>query len=445
MTISARSAYDAAFDTLRRLRAEGFRALFAGGCVRDRLLGRTPKDYDVATNATPECVLRLFPRARAVGAKFGVVLVHRFRFDIEVATFRSDGEYTDGRHPNQVTFGTDIEDAQRRDFTINGLFFDPIDEKIIDHVGGRADLAARLLRTIGDPDQRFREDHLRMLRAVRFAAELDFQIDADTFAAMRRHADQLCSISPERVWMELSRILASPRRSRGWKLLVGSELRRHLSQDWPGDADSDQKAIQRLDRLPHQERPATLGLAAAMMDVSPQGVAAPRTDISPQAIAPPRTDVPPQAFVAPTRDAPARPIAARCRSLRLSNAETDAVEWLVRALALVRDPVGLELADLKLLLRNEAWPQLLELCTADLAARNSDQTPVRVLAARADAVPAYAIAPPPLITGDELMNAGFQPGPALGEMLRRLTRAQLNDEIRTKEEAWAWIETSRAQ
>ena len=409
MTTRTRSAYEAAFDTLRRLRADGFRALFAGGCVRDRLLGRTPKDYDVATNATPECVLRLFPRARAVGAKFGVVLVHRFRFDIEVATFRSDGEYTDGRHPNQVTFGTEVADAQRRDFTINGLFFDPIDEKVIDHVGGRADLAARVLRTIGDPEQRFREDHLRMLRAVRFAAELDFEIDAATFAAMRHRADQLRTISPERVWMELTRILASPRRGRGWKLLVDSELRRHLSPEWPGDADGDETALRRLDRLPHEERPAALGLAAAITDVSP------------------------------------REIAARCRLLRLSNAETDVVEWLVRSLSLIRDPDRLELADLKLLLRNEAWSQLVELLAADLGARNLEQTPVEVLVARARKIPPDAIASRPLLTGDELMHVGFQPGSVLGELLRGLTRAQLNEEIRTKQEAWEWIETRQGK
>lgn len=440
MTRAPRSAHAAALDTVQCLRAGGFRSLFAGGCVRDRLMGRTPKDYDVATDATPDAVLRLFPGARAVGAKFGVVLVRRYGFDIEVATFRSDGQYSDGRHPDQVIFGTEIDDAQRRDFTINGLFFDPVDEKIIDHVGGRADMDARLLRTIGDPDRRFGEDHLRMLRAVRFAAELSFVIDAGTFAAMRRHADRLLTISPERVWMELSKILAGPRRSRGWQLLVQAGLRPYLAEDWSGDPVTDQETAQGLDRLPHEDRPPTLGLAAAMLDVlTMRGPEVPEIG-SPHRPALVPSNIPPAGVGRPSLNAALVVIRARCRSLRLSNAEMDAVQWLISSLPLVRDPDRLELADLKLLLRNVAWPHLMELLAADLATRRQDVAPVGVLTDRAAAIPPDAIAAPPFITGDELISAGRRPGPELGELLRGLTRAQLNEEIRTKSEAWAWVE-----
>ncbi|MBU0718712.1 MAG: CCA tRNA nucleotidyltransferase, partial [Planctomycetes bacterium] len=185
MTTQRHTAWDAALQIIKRLRAEGHTALLAGGCVRDRLLAQTPKDFDIVTDAPPERVKEIFPRARKVGAKFGVMLIRKYGFDTEVATFRSDGTYSNGRHPDQVTFSSDIEDAQRRDFTINGLFHDPIEDLVIDYVGGRADLEARILRTIGNPEQRFGEDHLRMLRAVRFASRLGFEIEPTTMAAIR--------------------------------------------------------------------------------------------------------------------------------------------------------------------------------------------------------------------------------------------------------------------
>lgn len=427
MTKAPRSAHDAALDTLRRLRDGGFRALFAGGCVRDQLLGRTPKDYDVATNATPDELLRLFPGARTVGAKFGVVLVRRFGVDVEVATFRRDGEYSDGRHPDEVTFGSEVDDARRRDFTVNGLFFDPIDETVIDYVDGRTDLAARRLRTIGDADQRFREDHLRMLRAIRFAAELDFIIDPDTLSAIQRSADRLRSISPERIWMELARILASPARSRGWRLLLESGLRPHLAADWPDDPAADELAARRLCALPCAARPAVLGLAAAFVNVPP-GPAEEGPGLDAQLGTPERG----------VRERWRR-LEARCRSLRLSNAETDAVGWFVNSLPLVRGWDELELADLKLLLRNRHWPHLLELLRADLIAQGEESKSVDALRGRAMAVSPDSISPPPLLSGDELLADGFPSGPSLGEAIRALVRAQLNETIRTKDEAWRWV------
>src|SRR4051812_6760839 len=197
---------------VRRLRGAGHVAYFAGGCVRDLLLGRDPKDYDVATDAPPDRVRGLFRRTQAVGQAFGVILVYEGRSQVEVATFRSDGAYLDGRHPTGVRFTTAEEDAQRRDFTINGLFLDPLkdaplDDQVIDYVGGRADLRAGIVRAIGDPERRFGEDFLRLLRAPRFAARLGFTIEPNTAAAIRRHAAQLSRISPERVGEELRTML----------------------------------------------------------------------------------------------------------------------------------------------------------------------------------------------------------------------------------------------
>jgi poly(A) polymerase len=214
-----RSDRDDALAVVRRLREAGHVAYFAGGCVRDQLLGLTPKDYDVATDAPPQRVRELFTRTDAVGAAFGVILVRHRRSQIEVATFRTDLEYRDGRRPEGVRFATAEQDAQRRDFTINGLFFDPLEDRVIDYVGGQADLEARVVRAIGEPDRRFEEDHLRLLRAVRFATRFRFKIDPATEDAIVRHAAQLARISPERIAEELLLILAPPGRTLAWALL----------------------------------------------------------------------------------------------------------------------------------------------------------------------------------------------------------------------------------
>ena len=192
--------------------------------MRDTLLGREPKDYDIATDATPEEVLRIFPMGNTIGAHFGVVLVKQGEFSFEIATFRAEGEYRDGRRPESVTFTTPEEDAKRRDFTINGMLYDPVDDRGIDYVGGQADLEAGVIRAIGDPVERFREDYLRMLRAVRFATVLDFDIEQHTWAALQVRAPHVIEISPERIREELDKIWRSPRRVKGFDLLVDSHL-----------------------------------------------------------------------------------------------------------------------------------------------------------------------------------------------------------------------------
>src|SRR5947207_7246072 len=207
-----------------RLREHGHTAYFAGGCVRDMVRGFTPKDFDIATDATPEIVQKLFPRTYAVGAHFGVIIVLENGFQFEVATFRSDEAYIDGRHPSAVRFSSPEEDAKRRDFTINGMFYDPVAEEVIDFVGGRADIAARMVRAIGEPAQRFAEDRLRMLRAVRFATVLDYKIDNGTWKALVANAPSINQISAERIRDELVRVLTSPNRVRVWDLLDSSGL-----------------------------------------------------------------------------------------------------------------------------------------------------------------------------------------------------------------------------
>ncbi len=393
--------WDAALNTIKKLRAQGHVAFLAGGCVRDKLLQHTPKDYDVVTDATPKRVKEIFPRARQVGAQFGVMLVRRFGHDIEVATFRSDGPYSNGRHPDAVTFGTDVEDARRRDFTINGLFLDPIDGRIIDHVNGREDLEAGIIRTIGQPAQRFAEDHLRMLRAVRFTARLCFRMEPATAAAIKRLAGYLETISPERVWMELEMILTDPTRARGWSLLVETGLRAHLAPAWPQNAGENRVIESRLAALPPHRIDAPFALAATLCGSTPDEAG------------------------------------HVCRSLRLSNKLSHAVLWMIRSLPMVHNEASLELADLKLLMAERHWADLLELLRADLTATGADLDPHERVCRCAAAIPAEAVAPPPLVTGDDLCDMGMSPGPRLGEILRAIYRGQLNERITTHEDAVA--------
>ena len=399
MNPQSHTAGHAALQIVNELRAGGHAALLAGGCVRDMLLNRMPKDYDVATDAQPARVQKLFPRARLVGAKFGVVLVRKSGFDIEVATFRSDGPYSDGRHPDAVTFGTDVEDARRRDFTINGLFLDPLDDRVIDYVGGRDDLTAGVIRTIGDPDQRFAEDHLRMLRAVRLAARLGFAIEPRTAQAIERLAPHLAAISPERIWQELEEILTAPTRSVGWSLLVQLGLCDHLVSGLRVDRRPDSPVHCRLAALPHEPIDSALALATLLCDGTPDSAE------------------------------------DTCRGLRLSNRLTQAVVWLVRSLPTVRDHAGLELADLKMLMAEPTWPFLLELFRVDRLTAAADLAPFESLRRRAEALDPTEVAPPPLLSGDDLAAMGLSPGPRFGVILKTVYREQLNERITSKNQA----------
>lgn len=399
MTDTSSSAWNAALAVLQRLRERGYRALFAGGCVRDRILGMPPKDVDVVTNAEPDAVARLFRGARLVGAKFGVVLVRRMGIDVEVATFRSDGAYTDGRHPDSVQFGSEIDDAARRDFTINGLFLDPSTNEIIDHVGGQKDIAARVVRAIGDPHRRFAEDHLRLLRAVRFATTLDFRIDGETAAAISALASRLTEISPERIWGELVRILVHPNRTMGWELLRALGLRGHLSSEWPIDQARDERAARRFLASSQAPISSALGLAAALHPM------------------------------------PDRDIERLGRALHLDNRLIHNVRWMVGGLDFVQKPAEMELADLKELMWHAHWEDLLALWNWDCRAEGTSLAARTQLIARASAIPPEEVRPAPFLDGHLLARLGVPTGPLVGAVLRAAYRAQLNGDIRTTDEA----------
>lgn len=401
-----------ALDVVKRLRAAGHEALWAGGCVRDQLLGRPPKDYDVATSALPDEVRELFGRRRtlAIGAAFGVITVRGGELTpIEVATFRTDGEYHDGRRPESVAFTTAEHDAQRRDFTINGLFFDPIAETVVDYVGGLADLEARVVRAIGDPRRRFAEDKLRMLRAVRFAATYDFALDEATLQAIRSMADEATQVSGERVGAELRRILTHDSRARGAALLAEADLLLPLLPEIAphaaADDDAWRAAIGRLGGL--DEAAVALAFAAllhGMVDVEHVRVLG--------------------------------------RRLRLSNKELDRTIWLLQQLPAMLDAATLPWPRLQRMLVHEGSSELLALADVILPAADAGMARCREQLSRSEA----DWNPPPLVGGDDLMRRGVKPGRQFAALLEHLRDEQLEGRIRTQDEAVdaarVWLETA---
>ncbi len=368
-----------------RLRGAGYQAFFVGGCVRDHLLGHLAKDYDVATDASPEGVLQLFPDAGVVGAHFGVVLVREDRWQVEVATFRSDAEYSDGRRPDAVRFVTDPKhDAERRDFTINALFLDPETDRILDFVGGRADLAAGLIRAIGDPEARFEEDRLRLLRAVRFAARLGFQIEPRTFDAIRRMAPLVKLVAVERVREELHRIL--PEGRRGLDLLQETGL---LSELLP-EVSYTEEVKQRLDRT--AELSPSLAWAALLLN-APHGTAV--------------------------------TIANR---LRFSISEFDGLANLLASRGRVREIEMMSLANRKRLMRDPQFDEYLALH--------------RMCGEPVPDLPRYSdtdLHPARLLTGLDLIDLGYPQGPLYSRILSALEDAQLEGSLGNREEAVRWL------
>ncbi len=408
-----------ALAVLTRLREQKHIAYFAGGCVRDELLGRTPKDYDVATDAAPDRVRRLFPRTQAVGQAFGVILVRQGGSVVEVATFRSDGNYGDGRRPDTVTFSTPEHDAQRRDFTINGLFLDPLDNgRVIDFVGGQADLQSRTLRAIGDPAQRFAEDHLRLLRAVRFAARFDLTIEPATAAAILRDAPLLKRISPERIADELRLALTPPTRSLAWRLLWEFRLGQTAFRSPPffpaPSTDPERSLFLRVS----PGRPITLGLALA-------GAA---LDLQIQA----GNEVP--AIV--QKKHLHSLIHALRHSLKISNDESEEMQYTFEALGPLLADEPPALAALK---RFRARPVADNTQSLLDALQDGGQHVMRIdeLRPRLAALDAVDCAPAPLITGDDLTAAGLMPGPVFKRVLDAVYDAQLEGRIGIRAEGLA--------
>lgn len=405
-------------DVVRALRRAGHIAYFAGGCVRDELLGLVPKDYDVATDAPPDRVRTLFPRTQAVGAAFGVILVRHGRSIIEVATFRADEQYLDGRRPSGVRFTTAEEDAKRRDFTVNGLFLDPLDgDRVIDHVGGQADLAAKVLRAIGEPKHRFGEDYLRMLRAARFAARFELTIELQTRQAIVDHADRLAQISPERINDELQRMLTPPSRLRAWDLLWDLRLIPVIFRFLPERAAGPNDRAMLFPRLAvGASISPPLALAAAGLCYRRQASAQRLTR---------------ELLVSKEVATLAR---ALRRALRLSNDDDDGVANVLRVHQLLADaepPVAVMKRFLAQSCSGES--RLLLDALAEVEPPLAER--VTWLRARLAELEKTDYAPPPLVTGDDLVAAGAVPGPAFKPALARAYDEQLEGRLTDKSEA----------
>ncbi len=446
---------DFSTSIVQALRRRGFQAYLVGGCVRDLLLGREPKDYDVATDATPEQVMGIFPETYAVGAQFGVVLVPAPDRDathdipaegssrghaVEVATFRSDISYSDGRHPDEVRFSLDPrEDVARRDFTINGMLLDPLSGptpgEVLDLVGGRKDLEAGIVRAIGDPERRFTEDKLRMLRAVRFAARFEYAIDPATFAAMRKLADQIRIVSRERVRDELTRMLTEGHGRRAFLLLDESGLLQQVLREisamkgvaqpaeFHPEGDVFVHTLLLLENLP-QPCPLTLAWGALLHDVGK-----------------------PATFrVAPDRirfdnhvDVGVKMAEEICRRLRFSNDETEQILALVDNHMRFGHVSRMKESTLKKFLRMPKFDEHLALHRADSLASHRNLSTYEFIQQKRAEIPAEKMRPSPLVTGQDLIAAGHAPGPKFREILNAVEDAQLEGQLPSREAALEFV------
>ena len=447
---------DFAISILRTLHDQGYQAYLVGGCVRDLLLGREPADYDIATDATPEQVMRIFPQTYAVGAQFGVVLVpmaedpsvasvvdqadvnhgrHRGK-TVEVATFRSDIGYSDGRHPDQVRFSKDPrQDVQRRDFTINGLLLDPLKNEVLDFVGGRKDLDAGIIHAIGEPELRVAEDKLRMLRAVRFAARFGYSIESQTSAAIQKLAPQIHQVSRERVRDELTKMLTEGQARRAFLLLDETGLLHELLPEIEAMKGVEQPAqfhpegdvfvhtLLLLGKLPHS-CPATLGWGALLHDVGK----------------------PPTFRVAPDRirfdghvDVGVKMAEEICRRLRFSNHDTEQILALVKNHMRFAHAMQMSEATFKKFMRMPRFQEHLELHRIDCESSHGDLTTYCFTREKIASMPPEAVRPRPLVSGDDLIAAGYVPGPRFKEILGAVEDKQLEGILHSGDEAMEFV------
>jgi poly(A) polymerase len=427
---------DTAAGIVRRLQSAGHSAYWVGGCVRDRLLGREPQDYDVATSALPAQIEALFARTIPVGRKFGVIIVLESGHEFQVATFRAESDYRDGRRPENVTFSNAQTDASRRDFTVNGLFFDPITETLHDWVGGEKDLRAKLLRTIGSPAERFAEDYLRLLRAVRFAAQLDFQIEPETFAALKARAPQILAISAERIREELLKLFRPPHAARGLELLRESGLLQQIlpeisatitcdqSPDYHPEGTVYQHILLMLKQLPADAAPS-LPWAALLHDVA-KPVTASRD---------PHGD----AIHFYGHEKIGADMAENIlQRLKFPRKQTEEIAAAVLHHMQFKDVKDMRKSTLRRMLLRETFPLELELHRLDCLGSHRRLDHYEFLQEQARELDKQPEIRPPLLTGDDLQTLGMKPGPEMGALLAEAREKQLSDELKTPAEAKEW-------
>ena len=428
---------EAAVEIARRLQRAGFAAFWVGGCVRDFLLGCEPHDYDIATDAKPEQVEKLFRKTIPVGKKFGVVIVVEGQQQFQVATFRAEADYRDGRRPEKVVFASAEADALRRDFTVNGLFYDPATEQIHDWVGGEKDLRAKIIRTIGEPEERFAEDHLRLLRAVRFAARLDFEIEPRTFAAIQSLAPKIKLISAERIRDELLKLFRPPHAARGLVLLRDSGLLAPVSPELAATISCGQSPE-------YHPEGTVFEHIRLMLEKLPPGA----DELLPWAVLLHDIAKP----VTAERDATtgaihfyghektgavmAEKILAR---LRFPRRQTDEIVACVRQHMQFKDVKQMRTATLRRLLMRETFPLELELHRLDCLGSHGNLDHYNFLVVQAEELKKKPAIRPPLLTGKDLIKLGMKPGPAMGVLLNEVREKQLQDELKTPRQARAWV------
>jgi len=424
--------HPAAEEIVRQLTQAGHRAVYAGGCVRDALLHRPYPDVDIATSATPDQVQALFPKASdPQGKAFGVIRLKHRDHVFEIATFRVDGPYLDGRRPSSVTFTTAEEDAQRRDFTVNGMFFDPLKNEVLDYVGGKSDLTAKTIRAIGDPAARFTEDRLRLFRAIRFAVQLGFKIESQTWEALARLSPESKNLAPERVREELVKIFISPDPARGLDLLHDSGLiavwipelleMRGCAQSPEHHPEGDVWVHTRL-LLTHLQMPSpVLAFSALLHDVGK-----PRTS---------RTEPSGRIRFFGHEGVGARMAEEILRRLRFSNDDITAICACIANHMAFKDAPQMRVSTLKRFLARPTFPEELELHRIDCSSSHGELDIHRFLAAKLAEFSQEEIKPKPLLTGHDLQEIGIQPGPKMGEILNQLMDEQLEGKFSDRESA----------
>lgn len=427
---------DKAIEIVLRLQQAGFEAFWVGGCVRDFLLGREPDDYDIVTAALPDQIEKLFRRTIPVGRKFGVLVVVEGEHQFQVATFRAEAEYRDGRHPERVSFGDAAADARRRDFTINGLFYDPIHKKLHDWVGGEEDLRARIIRTISSPAERFAEDHLRLLRAVRLGAQLGFQIESETLLAIKASAAKLRDISAERIRDELTKAFHPTHASRGLALLQESGLLEQVmpelaatvhceqSPDFHPEGSVFEHLLLMLRHLPAQSDPS-LPWAVLLHDIAKPMTAS--RDSAGGAIH----------FYGHERIG-AEMAAAILDRLRFPRKQIDEIVQAVRCHMQFKDVPEMRKATLRRLLLRPTFALELELHRLDCLGSHGRLDIYDFLVAQSVELQKTPQIRPPLLSGNDLLALGMKPGPAIGALLTEIREKQLQDELKTPTEAREW-------
>jgi poly(A) polymerase len=429
---------NAAIEIVRKLRRAGYEALFAGGCVRDMLMGNEPADYDIATSAAPEEVMKLFRRTVAVGAQFGVVLILFRGKQYEVATFRSDEGYVDGRRPQRVTYTDAREDALRRDFTINALFYDPLRDEVIDYVEGRLDIEKKVIRTVGDPFERFEEDKLRMVRAVRFAARLDFDIEESTLEAIKKFSPNVTQVSWERIGEEIERILTGPNRGPALQLLADTnllqrilpEVHRMIGVPQPEkhhpEGDVFEHTKMALDNLCRESggRPGSvLAFATLLHDVGK----------------PLTFEIADRIRFSGHEVVGARIAEKVSRRLRLSGEKRRKIVDMVSNHMRFIPAREMRESTLKKMLQRETFLEELEMHRADCLASHGSLEIYDFLKGKLQSLSKEEIKPPPLLKGGDLIALGLTPGPLFGEILRAVEEMQLEGKLSSTEAAIKWV------